>query len=324
MAVVIVVALLIALVVYMGLLAQKRDRAAAALANYNGGRRPDDPKKKIPPVKAINIPLDLTLAKDGPPEILLTEFFAAGPPAYLCGLLPEKNEYVTLRVDRILKATELNSDQKIPDLARYLAKLIEQMANGKPLPETRATRRSAPATPGAADRPTGTPSSSAAKPTPPVEPPPLTAAEIAQLNLKTPMYVIYDEPMPLSSLDRWQHGDTKYTRVIGHTAFGEIFLQDPVNSRYAVLDPQQADVRPTTVYDETSFRTTFLTDPVVLDIYMRPRDIAVLEKRLGPLLPDEVYIPVPYLCLGGDGNLQTYEKGDRQVYLDIVAQTHGL
>jgi hypothetical protein len=83
-------------------------------------------------------------------------------------------------------------------------------------------------------------------------------------------------------------------------------------------------VQPTTVYDEEAFRTVFLTDPQILDIYMRPRDIAVLEKRLGPLQPDEIYIPVPYLFLGGDGNLETYQKGNFRVYLDLVAQTHGL
>lgn len=66
---------------------------------------------------------------------------------------------------------------------------------------------------------------------------------------------------------------------------------------------------------------------VVLDVKLTrdgPRDIAVLEKRIGPLAPGEVFIPVPHLLLGGDGNLATYEKGDFEVYLDLVAQTHGL
>ena len=58
-------------------------------------------------------------------------------------------------------------------------------------------------------------------------------------------------------------------------------------------------------------------------MYLRPQDLAVLDRRLGDLRPDEVYYPVPFPSLGGSGELSTYDKGAVWVFADLVAQTLG-
>ena len=46
-------------------------------------------------------------------------------------------------------------------------------------------------------------------------------------------------------------------------------------------------------------------------------DLRLLQARLGELGPEQVYYPVPYPCLGGSGELSTFDRGDVWVFVDL-------
>jgi hypothetical protein len=78
-------------------------------------------------------------------------------------------------------------------------------------------------------------------------------------------------------------------------------------------------------YDErASFESEFLGGQGVIEQVLRPADVSILEGRLGKLLEEEVFIPVPYPFLGGSGRLDTYEKGNVWVFAGLVGQAHGI
>jgi hypothetical protein len=138
------------------------------------------------------------------------------------------------------------------------------------------------------------------------------------------MYRWLQEPNPSSDLGAWASLAGEYSLVVGYTSFGDFFLRHPRTKEFAILTTMSPGFI-TLGYDErTSFESDFLGDEGVIEQVLRPADVSLLEERLGELLADEVFIPVPYPFLGGSGGLDTYEKGDVWVFAGLIAQAHGI
>ncbi|TMB28613.1 MAG: DUF1851 domain-containing protein [Deltaproteobacteria bacterium] len=60
-----------------------------------------------------------------------------------------------------------------------------------------------------------------------------------------------------------------------------------------------------------------LKDAAFVEQFLRPNDLRLLQSRLGELGPEQVYYPVPYPCLGGSGELSTFDRGDVWVFVDL-------
>ena len=72
------------------------------------------------------------------------------------------------------------------------------------------------------------------------------------------------------------------------------------------------------------FEAEVLKEPG-FELYVLDSDhVADLFRHLGPLADDQVYIPQPYPFLGGSEALETYDKGDAWVFMNIVAQMYDL
>jgi hypothetical protein len=74
----------------------------------------------------------------------------------------------------------------------------------------------------------------------------------------------------------------------------------------------------------SAFEDAILKDVAFIEQFLRPDDLRLLEAQLGELGPEEVYYPVPYPCLGGSGDLSTFDKGDVWVFADLLGQSLGV
>jgi hypothetical protein len=75
------------------------------------------------------------------------------------------------------------------------------------------------------------------------------------------------------------------------------------------------------------FESQVLEAPEFQSACLQPRSLAELEslaERLGGLEAEEVYYPVPHPAIGGSGAIETYEKGNLWVFVEIAGQNRGL
>ena len=72
------------------------------------------------------------------------------------------------------------------------------------------------------------------------------------------------------------------------------------------------------------FEKQVLKDPGFVDGILRPNDLAALATRVGALGEQDVYFPVPYPCIGGSGALETYDKGNVWVFMELLGRTMGV
>lgn len=107
-----------------------------------------------------------------------------------------------------------------------------------------------------------------------------------------------------------------YTQVFGYSAFGDLFLVGPCP---AYLFTERPEVVPLDIQPD-AFEDDFLSSASVIRNLLRQSDYNALGQRLGDLSTGEIYIPTPYPVSGGSGDLDTYQKGDVWVHLDLYAQ----
>jgi Domain of unknown function (DUF1851) len=139
------------------------------------------------------------------------------------------------------------------------------------------------------------------------------------------MFVMLDPPRSASDLGCWSAVVDRFTEVVGYSYFGNFFLLDPTSQQCAVLYTIGPELAPTQFVGLDAFRTRFLTHPNIIAHLGRPEDVSVLEKRLGKLDKDEVYIPCPYPFLGGNSaDLDSYQKGKVWTFVDLVGQMQGV
>lgn len=138
------------------------------------------------------------------------------------------------------------------------------------------------------------------------------------------MFYLIKNLLPVDDfLGCWAEHMGRFSRVAGYTSFGNVFLRDPENGQYAVLCPISGERFPSDIFDADTFRNVFLNEPDIVERFARPDDVEKLERRLGPLAYEEVYIPLlPWL--GGSGDLSEYSRGGLWTFLEMVGLFRGL
>ena len=91
-----------------------------------------------------------------------------------------------------------------------------------------------------------------------------------------------------------------------------------------MLLSQKLEVVATGEFEQPGFRRQVLENADVVTQVLRPNDLVEHRGRLGEPSVDLVFFPVPLPCLGGSGNLHTYDRGGIWEHLAIVAHSLGL
>jgi hypothetical protein len=139
-----------------------------------------------------------------------------------------------------------------------------------------------------------------------------------------PSVFFFDEPVDVSQLGSWQRAAGNFSVAIGHTAWGDFFLQNPDTGQIAVLYVFDPEIVPLSFNSQASLAAEFVPAPAAQQHLIRPDKVLELERRIGPLRPGEVFIPEPYPFLGGSCDPDTYVKGNVWVFIDLVGQLQGV
>ncbi|WP_157574472.1 T6SS immunity protein Tdi1 domain-containing protein [Nocardia jejuensis] len=123
----------------------------------------------------------------------------------------------------------------------------------------------------------------------------------------------------------WAEHFPQFDTLVGYSDLGHAFLMSTRTGEYAILDPYSAGTKRYGPFTEiTAFIDRVLFDPAVVTYVLQPHHVSEIERRLGPLGEDEVFIATPYPFLGGSESPDAYDKGGVWVFYDLVAQAHGL
>lgn len=131
--------------------------------------------------------------------------------------------------------------------------------------------------------------------------------------------VRFDQTAP-----RWAKKVPKYPLVFGHSAFGHLFVSNEDQSFLAVIVTERPEFIELKLNSVQSFKDDFLKNEGVLRDFFGVDRYGQLVERLGEPLEAECYFPVPYPASGGSGALDSYQKGNIWVHLDIYGQMIGL
>jgi hypothetical protein len=132
-------------------------------------------------------------------------------------------------------------------------------------------------------------------------------------------------PQASSVLGAWATHFPAYSEVVGYSSLGHFLMRDPRSQDYAVLHPFQRAAKSYGSFPSVSgFEAEVLQDPGFQEHVLAPAHVRAIAKHVGPLKPDEIYIPEPYPFLGGSCTPDTYSKGNVWVFADIVAQMQDL
>ncbi|AGG90948.1 T6SS immunity protein Tdi1 domain-containing protein [Rhodanobacter denitrificans] len=133
-------------------------------------------------------------------------------------------------------------------------------------------------------------------------------------------------PVPLADkTKRWAYRiQAHYPNVFGFSAFGDLFVCSQDGRQVAVVMTNLPKLEQLNFDSIESFTSTFLTSAGVVEHVLRQSDYEHLVSKLGPLSDDQCFFPVPFQRMGGSGTLDTYDKGDVWVHLDLLGQVMGL
>ena len=128
-----------------------------------------------------------------------------------------------------------------------------------------------------------------------------------------------------SKAPRWaKRVASRYPLLFGLSPFAHLFACSADSSRFAVVVTERPELVELNSLNMDAFISEFLDNERVRQEFFRQGDSQLLAERLGPLAQDECFYPVPYPAMGGSGALETYERGDAWIHLEIYGQTIGL
>lgn len=132
----------------------------------------------------------------------------------------------------------------------------------------------------------------------------------------------FHDPLPLyEKAPIWAFAVKDFGELFGHSSFADLFLRDPASGKIAVWMTEQGGLIEVGNLSTEEFSADFLNAPARLDNLFRRPDYDFLVKRLGAPGPDECFFAVPYVSIGGSGELETYQKGDIWAHLYLYGQT---
>jgi hypothetical protein len=109
-----------------------------------------------------------------------------------------------------------------------------------------------------------------------------------------------------------------FDEVVGYSLLGDVFLRSSKSGQIAVLFTIDPELVPLDFYDLESFSKGYLEHPFVQENVLKVDRVSDIEKKVGTLDRDQVYIAEPYLFLGGDESVESFTKGDLWNYLELV------
>ena len=129
------------------------------------------------------------------------------------------------------------------------------------------------------------------------------------------------EPVNSDAVGHWIKDYPQYEQIIGYSSLGHVFLFSPSQSDYVVYHPFKAAAKSYGAFDSTSeFEKEILQDKDFSEYVLKPDHIKNIVKVIGTLGESEVYIPQPYSFVGGDESVDSYDKENIWVMLDVVSQ----
>lgn len=106
------------------------------------------------------------------------------------------------------------------------------------------------------------------------------------------------------------------------SAFGELFYYrrlTEVDEDACIIDIQYREIK-TLIWSMNGFLEDLLLDEEDRSIWLREKLFIEAFKQLGKLEKHEVFTFVPILAFGGAEEVEYLQKGNAQVYLDLVFQ----
>ncbi|WP_394210194.1 T6SS immunity protein Tdi1 domain-containing protein [Enterovibrio calviensis] len=129
------------------------------------------------------------------------------------------------------------------------------------------------------------------------------------------------EPVSSDAIGHWIKDYPLYERIVGYSNLGHIFLFNPSQSDYAVFYPFKAAAKSYGTFNSTSeFEQEILQEEGFKHFVLNADHVREISELIGTLNEDEVYIPRPYPFLGGNENVESYEKGNVWTMLTLVSQ----
>lgn len=132
-------------------------------------------------------------------------------------------------------------------------------------------------------------------------------------------------PQPLIDLaPRWGKKVAKtYPLVFGFSPFAHLFVCAPTEDLFAVIVTERPELIELNMSSRDDFISQFIGNAKVRTEFFREPDYLQLSEKLGALTEAECLYPVPYPAMGGSGKLESYQRGNIWVHLDIFGQTLG-
>ena len=154
---------------------------------------------------------------------------------------------------------------------------------------------------------------------------PLLAVLVAGMMSSTFAYELI-EPIPSAARrECWANQFPQHSEIVGYSRLGHVFMRDPASDEYIVLHPFKGAAKSYGSFESAGeFEASVLKDAGFMEYVLRPSHVAAIRERLGSLDKDQVYIPQPYPFIGGDESVESYDKGDIWVMLQIVGQMGGI
>ena len=129
------------------------------------------------------------------------------------------------------------------------------------------------------------------------------------------------EPVSSDAIGDWIIDFPSYEQIIGYSSLGHVFLFSPSESNYAVYYPFRAAAKNYGTFNSISeFEKEVLQEEGFSLYVLNNTSVKEISELIGTLNEHEVYIPSPYPFLGGDESLNSYEKGNVWIMLDVVNQ----
>jgi hypothetical protein len=148
----------------------------------------------------------------------------------------------------------------------------------------------------------------------------MTTRPLAELPGWHP-YTFAEEPAPTAEMmPTWPRLHQPYPLLHGFSRLGHVFLSDDNQQQFCAVYPLEGGSKGYAAASLAEFRRTVTDDPGFQAWIFPSGLVSSVVERLGPIGPEEVYMPVPYPMLGGSGAPETYSKGDVWVFLEIVGQ----
>ncbi|WP_299769927.1 hypothetical protein [uncultured Pseudoteredinibacter sp.] len=144
------------------------------------------------------------------------------------------------------------------------------------------------------------------------------------------IYRLLDEPLDIDILGCWEKHMWHYTKVIGYSATGTIFLMSPETDEFMVFYPSMPGNN-CKGYGEfgniKDFEEVILKDEVFHEYCLypiSPEDIPILIQNLGELEDEQIFYPKLDPALGGSLELDEFDKGNVWVRTEILGQNRGI